>query len=651
MVHTPSGGVHLYLAHREGQRNLEGCPVKGVDVRGDDGLCWAWFLNGYATENFDIPPVDWPDLPDIPLKESIRKEQAKPKVNAAPPAADLGPLPEHLRNRVKPEHLKDAGYAQFDRVPPPCTQDNVAWVRELLAAIPTTITERDIWLNIGRALHWLNWDETGRELWVEFSRRFTEFFDEAGLDTQWNSFHTEGREKPITLGTLVQIAKEHGWQPRPEPQAARPQAGEPWQKYAMRNHGQIIPNVTNAILALEHCFPIRFTYDQFACCIKIDRDQVLKDADVIEMQVWLQQQGIRRIGKDPVFDAITARAQLNSYHPLREEILSVKWDGIKRVEKFSTTHLGCPDNAYNNGIGSMFLISMVARVFNPGCQCDYMPILESGQGTLKSSALRALAGDKYFSDQLPDLHHKDSSQHLRDKWVIEIAEMHTFDRATINQLKAYITRRVERYRPPYGRLEVVEPRQCVFAGTMNPIGGAGYWRDPTGARRIWPIRVGVVKPIDLEAIERDRGQLFAEAYQRFTEGWPWWPTPDWERQYILPEQEARYEDDIWEEKIGEWLDITKRCKKCTACLQNQKVKVVGLPRPTCENPQVRMRTTVGEVAKEALEIGAYETAGPAAKLSRADQNRITAALAHLKWERGGRTANARYWVRKANDAP
>jgi predicted P-loop ATPase len=248
------------------------------------------------------------------------------------------------------------------------------------------------------------------------------------------------------------------------------------------------------------------------------------DDDVTRVQEWLQYVGLPRISKETVHQAIDALAREVRVHPVREWLCGLEWDGVDRMSGWLTTYLGA-DPAANGGpngeadprvageaylaaIGRMFLVAMVARIFEPGCKADYLLVLEGEQGVQKSRACAALA-DQWFSDSLPSLSDKDSRQHLRGKWLVEVAELAAFGRAETEALTAYITRTHERYRPPWNRKDVIEPRQCLFIGSTNR---AHYLKDETGGRRFWPVKVG---RIDIEKLAEDRAQLFAQAVERY----------------------------------------------------------------------------------------------------------------------------------------
>jgi predicted P-loop ATPase len=177
-----------------------------------------------------------------------------------------------------------------------------------------------------------------------------------------------------------------------------------------------------------------------------------------------------------------------------------------------------------------------------------------------------------------------------------------FTRAETEALKAFVTRDTERYRPAYGRLEVIEPRQCVFAGTTNAF---GYLKDDTGGRRFWPMPVG---EIDLEALRRDRDQLFAEAVARFKVGEAWWPDRDFEHRVIAPEQDNRQEPDPWEGPIATYVEGKKK-------------------------------VNVTEIARSALDFEAM------ARVGTADQRRITSVLKKLGWD-AERDWRGRFYVKR-----
>ena len=338
------------------------------------------------------------------------------------------------------------------------------------------------------------------------------------------------------------------------------------------------------------------------------------DHDYTAIQEWVQREGLEAVSQNVMRQAIDKRARELCFHPVRDWLGTLEWDGKARVGNWLTQYLGVAETPYSNGIGAYFLVGMVARVRQPGCKADYMLVLEGRQGARKSTACAILGGD-YFSDAMPDIRSgKDASQHLNGKWLIEVAEMSALDKAEAAALKAFITRRVEKYRPSYGHAEVVEHRQCLFIGTTNK---TTYLRDETGGRRFWPVVVG---EIETDALARDRDQLFAEADYLFAQGAPWWPDAAFEAQHIKGEQDARYEADSWEDTIGDWLDR----------LHDEPETVLGVENAVA-------RCTVMTVAIKALHM---ETQ----KVGTHEQRRIKAALERLGWEQGKRLTAGRFYT-------
>ena len=392
-----------------------------------------------------------------------------------------------------------------------------------------------------------------------------------------------------------------------------------WIKHCQCNEdGKPLSNLANALVALRNASWLRalFAYDHMlrAPLMLAPIDDALgagyprpiRDVDITAVQEKLQRAGLLRVTKDMVHQAVDLRAAECAFHPVRDFLNQLHWDGRPRLQSWLESYLGVETSLYADRIGTMFLTAMVARIFDPGCKADYMLVLEGPQGAKKSTAC-AILGGQWFSDSLPDISGgKDVSQHLNGKWLIEVAELSALDRAEAARLKAFITRNEERYRPSYGRKEVIEPRQCVFIGTTNK---SAYLRDETGGRRFWPVRVGC---IDTDGLKCDREQLFAEAVMNYRRGEKWWPEQAFENEHIAPQQEARYEADAWEEAVAEFLE--------------------GI-----------QKTTVLQLARHALSIDTP-------KIGTADQRRIIAVLERLGWRRGERRRNERPWIRVTDDA-
>jgi predicted P-loop ATPase len=132
------------------------------------------------------------------------------------------------------------------------------------------------------------------------------------------------------------------------------------------------------------------------------------DEDVSQLQEYLQHHGMTKVGKDTAHQTVDQRARERAFHPVRNYLAELRWDGVRRLDHWMSDMLGADPTIYTSRIGRMFIIAMVARIFVPGCKSDHMVVLEGEQGAGKSSACRVLAGE-WFSDSFPDIRDKDGA--------------------------------------------------------------------------------------------------------------------------------------------------------------------------------------------------------------------------------------------------
>jgi predicted P-loop ATPase len=269
-------------------------------------------------------------------------------------------------------------------------------------------------------------------------------------------------------------------------------------------------------------------------------------ADDIRTAEWLQHVGIT-VSPDTAAQAVEVVSRERRFHPVRDYLEQLCWDGIPRLDCWMIAFLSAEDTPYVRAISSRFSISAVARIYQPGCKADAVLILEGHQGTFKSTAIATLA-EPWYTDEIDALGTKDASLQLAGVWLIELDELASMTRGEVDKVKAFISRRTDRFRPPYGRRIIERPRQCVFAGTINP-SGAGYLRDETGARRFWPVRCGQV---DTERLAIARDQIWAEARERYLAGAPWWLDTSELNNHAEAEQDQRYQADAWQQLIEDF---------------------------------------------------------------------------------------------------
>ena len=260
---------------------------------------------------------------------------------------------------------------------------------------------------------------------------------------------------------------------------------------------------------------------------------------------WLQHEGVY-VSVETAGQAVQTVAQDRRFHPVREYLDGLKWDGLIRLDGWLWLYLGVEKTEYSNTVGARFLISAVARIYQPGAKVDCCLILEGAQGIKKSTALKTLGGE-WFTDEIADLGSKDASMQTRGAWIIELAELDSMSRSDVGKIKAFMSRGTDRFRLPYGKRLIESPRQCVFAGSVNH---TSYLRDETGGRRFWPV---ACTKIDIDELQRDRDQLWAEAVHQYRDGVPWWlDTADLNKAAAI-EQSDRYEGDPWDGLISNWV--------------------------------------------------------------------------------------------------
>lgn len=334
----------------------------------------------------------------------------------------------------------------------------------------------------------------------------------------------------------------------------------------------------------------------------------LDPLDAVRLQDWAGKRYRMECTKSAAVDALDVVSRSAEVNTLREylEWCHANWDREQRVApadhgSWLCTYLGVTTagldslnfheaSDYIRLVGRYWLVSAVARAFRPGCQADHVLVLEGAQGISKSSALRALGGQRHF-ESLIDIDDKEGYMALAGVWLAEFSEGEAFSRSSVKRVKQFLTEPSDKYVPKYANEPVEYPRMWVPCSTVNP-GGTGYLNDETGGRRFWPVPMKNQPRID--ALARDVHQLwgevvniYMEAEQCLAEGesesvaepnayrdavynkdgtlredapWctrerrchkhRWWPSLHEKERLFKPIQEARAPEDVWKDVLG-----------------------------------------------------------------------------------------------------
>lgn len=265
------------------------------------------------------------------------------------------------------------------------------------------------------------------------------------------------------------------------------------------------------------------------------------DTDDANLRVWLEKH-YDITGKEKIADALTAVLTRHSYHPIRDYLSGLTWDGVPRLDRIIIDYMGAEDSELNRAMSRKHFVAAVARVFNPGCKYDYCLIMSGAEGIGKSTLLSVMGG-KWFNDSITTLEGKEGMEQLRRAWVVELGELSSIKRSDVEQVKAHLSKQVDIYRAAYARRVLEHPRQCVFCGTTNEV---LFLKGDTGNRRFWviPVVAELRKYRDWsEAIRRDRDQLWAEAVHYYKQGEPLYLSEELEAQAKQRQQDFNDDND------------------------------------------------------------------------------------------------------------
>jgi len=381
--------------------------------------------------------------------------------------------------------------------------------------------------------------------------------------------------------------------------------------YLVENEkGKLLPNLINTVRILAHhpAWDGVIAFDQFSGrTLKVKAPPTgqglgeWSDTDDTELVLWLSE----NFGVEPAIDKVIMRAvqvtaERNAFHEVRDYLEGLKWDGIPRVDCWLAAYLGAPDSPYSTLAGRKWMLACVARIFQPGCKADNVLILEGEQGGGKSTALKVLGGE-WFTDAPFRLGDREGWMVIRGKWIVELGELDSFNRAESTAAKQFFSQYLDRFRTPWGKRPIDVPRQCCFAGTTNQ---SIYLKDESGNRRYWPVRCGY---IDLAELRADRDQLWAEAVHLYREGVPWHVQTD-ERDLFSAQAEERLVPDAYETKIYRWL----------------------------ENDRTITCITVADILQNGLQLDP-------GKWTRAEQTRVGQVMSRTDWMRVRSTFGSRDW--------
>ena len=345
--------------------------------------------------------------------------------------------------------------------------------------------------------------------------------------------------------------------------------GDPeWETKLKVNHktGEADPTIENALLILQNDPLLKgaMAMNEFSSRPVLRRDvpwrqrgtvrdkrngEPWTDTDDAGLRLYLESVWHLK-ARQAIQDAWSIECNRLAFHPVREYLEALEWDGTERLDTMLVRWLRAEDTEFCRAAARKWMCAAVARVFEPGRKFDNMLVLVGKQGIGKSTLARTLSRG-WFTDSIQRLDGKDAYESLRGVWIVELAELAATKRSETETIKNFISKAEDTYRPAYGRHTVVYPRQCLFYGTTND---PDFLKDKSGNRRFWPVEVDGFDSGRLHGLEQEVDQLWAEAVVRYRQGTVLWMDDETLAQAAAEAQERFTMQDDMTGSILEYLD-------------------------------------------------------------------------------------------------
>jgi len=306
-----------------------------------------------------------------------------------------------------------------------------------------------------------------------------------------------------------------------------------------------------------------FRYNEFTGKEEVNRDMLVfsphsrpgdtvSDQDITLLRAFLAKKLSWDSSEGTIACAVTDVATRHSYHPIKQYLKALKWDGVERLDHWLFNYCYVEETPFTMAVARKILVAMVKRIFEPGCQFDHMPILEGEQGIYKSSLLRAL-GEPWYGTIVLTTDRKSMVENMVGKWLLEVEELVGFRKGDQDHIKSNVSCPMDTVRLSYGRKSHDYKRQSVFVATYNP-GEYNKYLSDNQNRRFWPITIPPGVKIKLEEFKEVRDLLLAEAQHLYLKGEKLFLDDEASAFYSQLEQREREVPHPLEDKIVSWLE-------------------------------------------------------------------------------------------------